>query len=176
MPKFVAISGSLRKASSNTMLLRAAIALAPAGVEISLYQNLADLPQFNPDIEHDAPPLVEDLRSLLRACDGVIIASPEYAHGVPGAIKNALDWVVGGTDLTAKPVALINASGRAVHAQAALAEILTTMGWIVVAAASPTIPVSGKEYDEATIIGNPALAGPLQAALKALVQAVKPAN
>jgi len=171
MIKLVAISGSLRQSSANTTLLRAAIALAPAEVEISLYQEVGNLPQFNPDIEHAPPPIVEALRTLLKDCDGVVIACPEYAHGVPGAFKNALDWVVGSTDLAGKPVALINASGRAVHGQAALAEIIMTMGWIIVDAASPTIPVAGMKYDVATIIGNPALAGPLRVALNALVQA-----
>lgn len=173
MPKFVAISGSLRHASSNTILLRAAIALAPPGIEIVLYGDVGNLPQFNPDVENDAPPIVEALHALLRSCDGIVIACPEYAHGVPGAFKNALDWVVGCTGLTGKPVALINASGRAVHAQAALAEIIVTMGWTIVTEASPTIPISGKDHTLATIIGKPELAQAIVAALSALARAVE---
>ncbi|MDQ1812433.1 NADPH-dependent FMN reductase [Massilia sp. CCM 9210] len=168
MTRLVAVSGSLRRESANTTLLRAAIALAPSDIAITLYEGVGDLPQFNPDIEHDAPPLVQAWRALLRDCDGIVVACPEYVHGVPGAFKNALDWVVGSTELAGKRVALINASGRAVHCHAALVEIITTMGWIVVDEASPVIPVAGKNYTQADMIGNPALAEPLLAALHAM--------
>jgi len=173
---FVAISGSLRKGSANASLLRAASAIAPPNITITLYEGVGALPQFNPDIEQDPPPVVEALRETLRTCDGIIIASPEYAHGVPGAIKNALDWVVGSTDLFGKPVALINASGRAVHAQAALTEIVTTMGWNVVEQASPVIAVAGKDYQAADIAGDPAISAPLLAAILALAQAARSAH
>ncbi|MFC5475896.1 NADPH-dependent FMN reductase [Paraherbaspirillum soli] len=173
MIKLLAISGSLRQASANTALLRAAIGIAPRGAEITLYEGVGQLPQFNPDIEHAAPPIVEDLRNRLIACDGVIIASPEYAHGVPGAFKNALDWVVGSVDLAGKPVALLNASGRATHAQAALAEIIMTMGWLIVNEASLVIPVAGKELDAAAILADPALTGQLHEAVGALLHAIE---
>ena len=95
--RILAISGSLRAASSNTALLRAAGALAPEGVEVVLYEGLAGLPHFNPDLDDldtgTAPPAVVGFRSRLDASDGVSISSPEYAHGVPGAMKNAIDWV-----------------------------------------------------------------------------------
>ena len=91
----LAVSGSLRAASANTALLRAAERLAPEGVELVLYGGLATLPHFNPDLDDldagTAPPPVMDLRSRLDASDGVLISSPEYAHGVPGALKNAID-------------------------------------------------------------------------------------
>jgi len=170
MLNFIAISGSLRQASANTSLLRAAVTIAPPHVTITLYEDVGDLPPFNPDIESDPPPTVMRLRRLLQGADGILIASPEYAHGVPGALKNALDWMVGSTDLAGKRVALINASDRAVHAQAALAEIITTMGWTIVEEASPVIPVAGKEYDRAAIVANPALAEPLLAAVNALAR------
>jgi hypothetical protein len=112
--RILAVSGSLRAASSNTALLGATRALAPEGVEITLYDGLATLPHFNPDLDDldagTAPPEVANFRALLEASDGVLISSPEYAHGVPGAMKNAIDWVVSSGEIYEKPVALFNAS------------------------------------------------------------------
>ncbi len=125
--RILGISGSLRTASSNTVLLRAATSLAPEGVDINVYGDLGDLPHFNPDLEGSEPPSVIDFRARLHMSDGILISSPEYAHGVPGVLKNALDWVVGSGELVGKPVALLNASPRATHAQASLRETLTTM-------------------------------------------------
>ena len=142
--KIVAISGSLRAASVNTALLRAAAGLAPEGVEVTLCEDVATLPHFNPDIEIPPPPAVARWQQLLLSSDAVLIACPEYAHGVPGAFKNALDWAVGTAGLEDMPVGLLNASPRAVHAQAALAEIITTMHWQIVPDASATIPLAGK--------------------------------
>jgi len=107
----VAISGSLRSGSSNAALLRAAAALAPAGMEFVFYEALGNLPHFNPDLDTDTPPKsVKELRALLAACDGVLISSPEYVHGIPGSMKNALDWLVSSGELYGKPVVLLTAS------------------------------------------------------------------
>lgn len=131
----VAISGSLRAASTNTALLRAAAALAPPHLAITIYTGIGDLQHFNPDQETSPPAAVERWQPLLLNSDALLIACPEYAHGVPGSSKNALDWVVGTPGLDGLPVALLNSSPRAGHAAAALAEIVTTMGWCVVGAA-----------------------------------------
>src|SRR5678815_4802212 len=120
--RILAISGSLRRVSSNTTLLRVVGVLAPAGVEVTLYEGLADLPAFNPDLEGAEPSSVLAFRAQLKEADGVFISSPEYAHGVPGSLKNALDWIVGSGEFVEKPVALINTSPRAFHAQASLTE------------------------------------------------------
>lgn len=169
--KFIAISGSLRAASANTALLRAAIELAPAGVEIVLYDEVGSLPHFNPDREAEPPAAVAHWQALLLGCDGVLIACPEYAHGLPGTFKNALDWVVGTVGLENLPVALINTAPRAMHAQAALAEVVATMGWAVVADASLTIPVARKGVDLAAVGLEPQFAGPLRQALQGLARA-----
>ncbi|MES2015759.1 MAG: NADPH-dependent FMN reductase [Pseudomonadota bacterium] len=169
--KFVAISGSLRAASANTALLRAAVALAPAGTEIVVYDGVGKLPHFNPDLEAAPDAEVVRWQTLLLECDGVLIACPEYAHGVPGAFKNALDWVVGTVGLENLPVALINCAPRAVHAQAALAEIIATMGWAIVAPASVTIPVARKGVALAGTACEPQFAGPLRLALQTLADA-----
>ena len=170
--QILAISGSLRQVSTNTALLRAVMAIAPADVEIELYGGLGDLPHFNPDLEGAEPPAVLDFRARLRAADGVLISSPEYAHGVPGVLKNALDWVVGSGELVEKPVALLNAAPRSTHAQAQLTEILTVMTARLVAGASVAIPLTGKNLDAAGIVAHPELGSLIAAALTAFVQAV----
>ena len=101
--QILAISGSLRAASSNTAVLRAATALAPPDVQIVLYSGIGELPHFNPDLEGRELSPVLDFRARIQAADGVLIACPEYAHGVPGAMKNALDWVVGSSEFLGKP-------------------------------------------------------------------------
>ncbi len=126
--RLLALSGSLRAASTNTAALEALSALAPAGVEILLYRDLGALPLFNPDDDEEAPPpAVAALRALVGSAAGLIIAAPEYAHGVPGAFKNALDWLVASDAFPGKPVALINTAPRSFHAQSALRETLATM-------------------------------------------------
>jgi chromate reductase, NAD(P)H dehydrogenase (quinone) len=133
--KIIAICGSLRAQSSNRALLQAAVKLAPKGMQITIYEGLDKLPHFNPDDDEEGttpPPAVAELRSLLAAADGILISSPEYAHGVPGSLKNALDWLVSDGALVDKPIALISASpigGQ--YAQASLVETLTTMNWRV---------------------------------------------
>ena len=133
--KIIALCGSLRAQSSNLALLRAAQKLAPPGTEITIYEGLASLPHFNPDEDEEGttpPAPLAELRSLLAAADGILISSPEYAHGVPGSLKNALDWLVSDGALVDKPIALISASpvgGQ--YAQASLVETLTTMNWRV---------------------------------------------
>jgi chromate reductase, NAD(P)H dehydrogenase (quinone) len=172
MIRILAISGSLRAVSSNTALLHAAAALAPAGVEIEVYGGLGELPHFNPDLEADEPAAVTDLRARVRRADGLLISSPEYAHGVPGAMKNALDWLVGGDEFIYKPVALLNASPRATHAQASLAETITTMSGRLIAEASIAVPLLGAKLDAAGIAAHPEIAGALREALGAFARAI----
>lgn len=169
--KIVAVSGSLRTASANTALLRAAAALVPPGTELVVYDDVGALPHFNPDHEGAPPAVVTRWQALLLGCDAILLACPEYAHGIPGAFKNALDWVVGTVGLEDLPVALINTAPRAEHAQAALAEVVTTMGWRIVADASLTIPVARKGVILADIGREAQFAQPLAAALQALAQA-----
>src|SRR5512143_2149768 len=138
--RLLAISGSLRAASSNSRLIEALARLAPDGVEVEIYRGLQDLPYFNFDLDETPPAPVVDLRQRIGACDGLIICSPEYAHGVAGVMKNALDWLVPSLEFPGKPVALINASPRAHHAEAHLRETLSTMSAKLVDAASIAIP------------------------------------
>lgn len=166
--KIFAISGSLRAASHNTALLRAAARLAPADITVELFTGLGKLPLFNPDIESCAPLEVSNFHSQLLSADAVLIASPEYAHGVTGALKNALDWMVGNESFVNKPVALLNASPRAVHAQAALKETLVTMSAHIVEQASITLPILGSGLDVEGIYFHPEFSVSLREAMQVL--------
>jgi chromate reductase, NAD(P)H dehydrogenase (quinone) len=171
--RILAISGSLRQVSSNTALLHAAIALSPANVEIKLYGGLGDLLHFNPDLEPAEPSSVTDLRAQLKWSDGLVISSPEYAHGVPGVLKNALDWLVSGEEFVGKPIALFNASPRAIHAQASLTEIVTTMSGRIVPEASITVSLLGKKLDAAGIVADPEISDELETAIISFANAIE---
>ena len=128
--RLFALCGSLRRASVNRAAREALGLLAPPVFEIEVWDELAALPAFNPDDEESSsalPPPVAALRRKTETCDGLIVAAPEYAHGVSGVLKNALDWLVGSEAFAGKPTMLINVAPRAFHAQAQLREILATM-------------------------------------------------
>lgn len=173
MIRVLALSGSLRRVSSNSTLLQAAASLAPSGVEIAMYEGLAEIPHFNPDLEGSEPATVLNFRERIKRADGVLISSPEYAHGVPGALKNALDWIVGSGELVGKPVALLNASPRATLAQASLLETITVMSAHVVGKASVTIPLMGRNLDAPGVAGDPELARLLAAAIAEFTAAIE---
>ncbi|MGU7784646.1 NADPH-dependent FMN reductase [Burkholderia sp. PU8-34] len=170
----VALCGSLRSRSYNAALLDAAAAVAPAGMRIARFQRLDQFPLFNPDAEYPTPEPVRDLIDRLNAADGVLIASPEYAHGVSGVMKNALDWVVGCDAFVHMPVAVLNASPRAMHADAALKETLSIMSARLVEDASVAIPILGSQLDAAGIAAYPPFASALADALHALRNAIEP--
>ncbi len=168
---FLAISGSLRSVSSNTTLLRAAARLAPDSVTITLYPSVADLPHFNPDLDAEGaePPVpVADFRRMLRAADAVLICSPEYAHGVPGSLKNALDWVVGTGEFMHKPVALINASATSTHAQASLTETLSTM---MAEVSATRVPLRSNKVELDALLADPETSRVLRQVVELLVAA-----
>jgi len=131
--KVLAISGSLRTASINSALLRAAARLSPPEVQVRLFRTAGELPLFNPDLEAHMPPQVAALHAEITASDALLIASPEYAHGVTGTIKNMLDWLVSALESINKPVLLVSASlGGPVYAHAQLLEVLRTMSMQVI--------------------------------------------
>lgn len=136
----LALCGSLRAASTNRMLLEACARVA-APDRVDLFGGLGALPLFNPDAESDLPVPVRALHAEIERCDALLIASPEYAHGVTGVLKNALDWLVSFPPFADKPVAIFNASPRSVHADAALREILITMSADLVADACLALPL-----------------------------------
>lgn len=171
--QILAISGSLRAASSNTALLRSAISLASEEVEITLYEGLGNLPHFNPDLDGTEILSVKDIRTQIQISDGVLISTLEYGHGIPGVLKNALDWVIGSGELYRKPMALINASPRAIHAQASLTEILRTMDANIINEASITVSLPSNQIDVTGIISHSEISSLLQKAIVAFVSAIK---
>ncbi len=154
-------------------MLVSAARLAPPGVTIELYNGLGELPHFNPDLENEQlPASVAAFRALIGAVDGIVISSPEYARGVPGTLKNALDWLVGSFEFPGKPVEMINVSPRATHAQASLTTTLETMSARIVANASVTLPLLGTTLGADEIVATAELAEPLQRAIAAVVSAI----
>ena len=171
--RVLAISGSLRRASANGALVGAVAQLAPAGVEVTIYRELAELPPFNPDLDtQPGPDVVSRFRAALQDCDAVLISSPEYAHGVPGVLKNALDWVVSSGEFIDKPVAVVNASARARHAWTSLCETLTTMSARVIDDASITVPLDGRGLDAHAIANDAELSALLKSVVDALLRDV----
>ena len=155
-------------------MVEAARLLAPVGVEVTVYGGLGELPHFNPDVEMgELPPAVVELRAAVGDADALLVSSPEYAHGVPGSMKNALDWLVGGPEFVGKPVALVNASPRSVHAQAQLAETVTTMSGVLVEGACVALPLLGRGLDAAGIATDAELSAILSDALAALAAHVR---
>lgn len=166
----LAVSGSLREASSNTTVLQALCLLAPPDVAVSLHQPLDGLPFFNSDVEEAGlPASVEAWRSSIGAADVVVICSPEYAHGVSGVLKNALDWLVGGIEINGKPIAVINARPQATIAHGALVETLRTMGARVVD--QTPVPLTGRKLDPRGIASDPELSTLLRSVLSTLRRA-----
>ncbi len=171
--RILTICGSLRESSSNALILAAAARLAPPGVELLPFDGLSTLPHFNPDLDRrlDDPALpaaVRDMRALLGGSNALLISSPEYAHGVPGVLKNALDWLVGGAEMVDLPVALWNTAPYATHAQASLAETLRTMSATIVEAAGVSVSLGARGVNSLALAADPELAPLLQQALLAL--------
>jgi len=143
-------------------------------VTIALYEQLESLPYFNPDLdrEGDTPPAsVADLRAQVGRADGIVICSPEYAHGVPGVLKNALDWLVSSLEFPGKPVALINVSPRSTHAQASLAETLRTMSAALIVDPAFTIALP-RGRDVGGMLADQQISQALRAAIDVFVQAI----
>jgi chromate reductase, NAD(P)H dehydrogenase (quinone) len=139
--RILALCGSLRAASMNLALLRACARVAPPSISLGIFAGMGELPLFNPDLEPDTPAPVRTLHAEVERANALLIASPEYAHGVTAVIKNALDWLVSFPPFVDKPVAIFNASPRSVHADAALREILTAMSARLIDSACLALPL-----------------------------------
>ncbi len=147
--KLYAISGSLRALSTNRAMLEGFRSWAPDGVVIEIDDLLGTLPIFNPDMEGDlTPAAVLALAQKVADADGLIIASPEYAHGIPGGLKNALDWLVSRSEIPGKPVMLVRASSRSDFSHAALQEVLRTMSVALMPQTGFAVHLIGRKPDE----------------------------
>ncbi|ARF59617.1 NAD(P)H-dependent oxidoreductase [Streptomyces gilvosporeus] len=170
--RLLALSGSLRKRSSTGAVLRSALDLHDGPATTA---DIAALPHFNPDLDAEGaapPPAVAALRTAAAAADAILVVSPEYAHGVPGTLKNALDWLVSSGECVDKPIAVITASPFPTggnHANAQLRETLETMSGRIVPAACLEIPAIGPKTDPTTErVTDEATLTDLRAALQAL--------
>jgi NAD(P)H-dependent FMN reductase len=159
MKKILAISGSLRARSTNLTIIENIAAMFAGQVNVSIYEGLAALPHFNPDLEQTAQIAeVDDFRRRVRASDGVLICTPEYVFSIPGALKNALEWTVGTNDFDAKPTALITASSLGEKTHESLLLVLKTIGAritedtaLLISGARTKVDSAGKLADAATV-------------------------
>lgn len=161
--QILAISGSLKASSANTTLLRAMAGLAAQDMKLTIYDGLAELPHFSPDLDGELPLTpVAHLRELIQKADGVIICTPEYAYGVPGSLKNALDWTVSSGEFLDKPVAVISASPGVLGGDKAHASLVLTLtalsakimkeGKLIIPLVRTKLNAQGQITDPATVI------------------------
>jgi len=176
--RILAISGSLRDGSTSTTLARALAGLAPPGTEVVLFDGLADVPPFDADQDQEGdmpPPAVAKLRTALTDADAVVIVTPEYAFGVPGMLKNALDWTVASGDFAGKPTAAISSSPSDLggdKAHAALLLTLRAMQSRLVSGGGLIVPVARKKLDGAGRLTDPATIAAVRAMLNELARIV----
>ncbi|MGF7047228.1 NAD(P)H-dependent FMN reductase [Paenibacillus sp. DS2015] len=173
--KILAISGSLRQKSSNSALMNAIIALALENMEFTIYSGLGDLPHFNPDIDiNEGPAPVVELRTQLKEADGVLICTPEYGNGVPGVLKNALDWIVSSGEFVNKPTAVISASPSPMGGDKAHASLLLTLKMIsaeIVEKGTMMIPYITLKLNKEGVITDAETKRELLVVIRALEQA-----
>lgn len=168
----LAISGSLRAASTNSRLLAAAARCAPAGSTLEITTPLRDLPPFDPDESPDAHPAVSRWVDDVRRAAGLVISTPEYARGYPGSLKNAFDWLVPTDAFIRKPFMLLNASARGTVAQQTLTAVLETMSGIHITDATVTVPLLGTQLDVDGILANAEFASRIREALGRFVRGI----
>ena len=174
--KILAINGSIRNSSSNKSVLLALAKLIPSSVDYEIYKGVEYLPHFNPDLDVDhsaADSSVKDFREKLGNCDAIIICTPEYAFGVPGVLKNALDWIVSSAEFTNKPTALITASPLASGGDKAFAALMPTlqvMGAMIAEDCALMIPLVKKKVNENAEISDQDLGEKLKRLLNTLLK------
>lgn len=146
--RILAICGSLQAISENLRLLQVAAAAAPAEVEVLLFDGIRDLPNFNPDLDAaGAPQAVRLWRSALADSDGVLIACPEYGHSLPGALKNAIDWVIGSGELYGKAVAITAAVGARERGRLGLSALRQTLSAVSASIVSEEPILKGPTFE-----------------------------
>jgi chromate reductase len=177
--RVLAISGSLRRGSHNTTLLRAAAMLLPPGSRLTLWDSLKGVPPFDEDDEAGPPrAVVADLRQSVRRADAILVATPEYNHSIPGQLKNALDWLsrpLAGNPLQHKPAAVIGTSTGvfgAVWAQAETRKILEAIGARVLDRELP-IPTAAEQFGAGGLLLDGELESQLRELLRELVHGVR---
>jgi chromate reductase len=181
--RVLGISGSLRRDSYNTALLRAAAERLPDGVEFIPFERLAEIPAYDADLEEmaETPATVAALREEMRAADAVLVATPEYNHSIPGGLKNALDWAsrpAGESALMGTPAAVIGASTGmfgAVWAQAEMRKVLGALGGRVLEREYP-FPRAQDAYEDGELRLDPAQSEALEELLRELIASAEEAE
>lgn len=167
--KILTVCGSLRARSSNRAILEACERLGGPRFAFTHFDDLAALPAFNPDLDGDTPPsAVVAWRRQVGAAEALIFSTPEYAHGLPGALKNALDWLVSDPAFAGKPAAILHAYRGSDWALDSLREILRTMSAQLVDGASANLPLTTNRIDADAILARPELRDRLARSLDAL--------
>ncbi len=175
--RILALSGSLRRDSHNTALLRAAAALLPPDVEVVIYESLAAIPNFNDDEVPSRPAAAQDFWDAVAEADGVLISTPEYNSSIPGVLKNALDWLsrpLQESPLRNKPAVVIGASTGmfgAVWAQAETRKVLGAIGARVIDRELP-LPTAHEQFHESGRLLDAEIEAELVISLDALRDAI----
>ena len=166
------ICGSVRAGSTNAAVLRTAGVLAPAGVAVATYDEVASLPHFNPDDDGENPPAaVAQLRTRLGQSGALLFCTPEYAGALPGTFKDLLDWLVSGGEMSGKPVGWVNCSRGPTGAAGAYAElrtVLTHTGSVIIEQACAQVPVARTEVAADGLVHDPAIRSQLAGVMAAL--------
>src|SRR4051794_25283138 len=181
--RVLGISGSLRRDSHNSALLRHAGELFEAeGAEFEIYEGLRDIPPYDADDDtDDAPEAVSRIRAAVREADAVFFTTPEFNSSIPGALKNALDWVsrpLATNAIRNKPVAVVGASTGmfgAVWAQADLRKVLAAMG-ARVAEGEVAVGHADTRFDENGRLNDPNLEEQVREVVRTLIEELEPAE
>lgn len=178
MPKIynvVAISGSTRARSTNLNLIRAIAGMSTDSFKVTIYEGLLELPHFNPDEDMEPgmePAAVKAFRNTLRAADAILICTPEYAIGVPGVLKDAIDWTVSSMEFCKKPVALITASTAGHHAHASLLGTLLIIESLITDATQLVVSSVKTKVNHNNQITDAGLLQQLQKLIQSLYQVI----
>ena len=171
--RILGVSGSLREASTNSRLLVAATHLVPSEMELRVTSNVGKLPLFSPDARTTDARALHEWINEVRTANGIIISTPEYAGGYPGALKNAFDWLVGTDAFVNKPFMLLKASPRSVLAQDTFAKVLETMSGVHMEGATAMIPLLGTKLVVREILENRTFAETIRKSLATFLSGVK---
>lgn len=170
MIRILALQGSLRENSASNLIVNAIVSTVPSNVSIEICGLPGSLPHFNDS--SDTPEIVAEFREQLRRADAVLICTPEYAFGIPGTLKNAIDWTVGSGEFVEKPVALVTASSQGEKGHAALLLVLEAVSANVPEGASLLISYVRTKLDAQGNVKDPKVSGQLRQVVASLCAAV----
>ncbi|WP_433692110.1 NADPH-dependent FMN reductase [Herbaspirillum seropedicae] len=168
--KILAISGSARRASTNTALLKTMQELASEGMTLTVFDQIGSLPIFSPDLEEkNTPTIILALIAQVDQADGVIISSPEYVRAIPGGVKNLIDWMVSRAEIIGKPIALVHASHRGEDMLTSMRLVLSTISNRFLDQHFLRLPLVGKSPEEvAALVMQPEFKSQVYAFLQGL--------